>query len=242
MLRGLGYAALEIFPHVEKAEALDPHQPFEGRTGGKIDSHCPHVDGHRAGPLDNIDIDIRAVGVGQIAERRDVGQIAVDIGDEGGRDQAGIAIDDSCHIIDIDLPVAIFNDAHLQTVALPHPVIVERGIVVQIVGYDIAAGQVLRQTVEQVALGFDGAASEGDLLRPGIDQLREQALRFVAGLRPSRPPRITNLAGGPVDIAMQRRSHINAERMTRGIVEIGGGSSAGKVGAHCVEVRWRRKR
>ncbi len=98
------------------------------------------------------------------------------------------------------------------------------------VGQFAGVGADLVHAVEQVALSFDGAAGKGDLPWLGVDQCGEQTLRLVAGLRPGGPPWLTDIAGSPIDIAVQGGGHVDAKGMARGVVEIRRGGSPEKIG------------
>ena len=134
------------------------------------------------------------------------------------------------------MPIAGFDDTHIETVLLPHFVVVQRRRVVQIIGYDIAAFEVLLHAVEQVALGLDSTAGKGDFFRPGVDECGEEMLRFVPGRRPLRPPRFAHFVRDPVDIAVQGCGGVDTERVGRGIIKVGSGLGPRKVGADRVEV------
>ena len=89
-----------------------------------------------------------------------------------------------------DLPIAVLDDTYVETVLLPHFVVVERRSVVQVIGYDVATGEVLLHAVEQVTLGLDGGTGKGDFFRPGVDELGEEVLGVVATPGPGGPPRV----------------------------------------------------
>ena len=235
-LRRLDHRVLQVPPHVEEAEALHPHEPLEGGAGGHVDAHGTHVDGHGAGGLHDVGVDVGAAGVGQLAQGGHVGQQAVDVGNQGDRDQARVGVDGRGHGVHVDAPVAVAHDPHLQAVGLPHLVVAEACGEGEVVGDHVAAGQVIGHAVEQVALGLHGAAGEGDLARVGVDQPREELAGLVAGRRPVRPPGIAHVVGDPVDVAVQGRGGVDADGVGGGVVEVGGGARPGEVGAHALEV------
>ena len=151
------------------------------------------------------------MGVRQVADGLHVGEVSVDVRHQGDRDQLGVVVDGVLHVAKVNLPIPMFDHAKVEAFPLPHFVVVERRGVMQVVGDDVAARQRVAHAVEQVAFGFDGAAREGDLLGLGVDQPCEQVLCFGTRLGPRRPPRLADVVGRPVDVAMKRGRGMNAQ-------------------------------
>jgi hypothetical protein len=60
---------LDLLADIEEAQAEIAHQPLVGRAGGEIDAAGAQIDRHDAGRVDDVGIDIGAMGVGKVADR-----------------------------------------------------------------------------------------------------------------------------------------------------------------------------
>ena len=105
--------------------------------------------------------------------------VAVDVRDERQRDEPRVLVDRAIHVVDVDRPVAMLDDAELDAFLLELLVHVERSREVQLVDHDVAP------TLREVEAHHDdvfavrGARGERDLFGRRADQLPEALLEIV---------------------------------------------------------------
>ena len=197
---------------------MDAHQELVHRAGREVDAHRTNVDRHGADALDDVGIEVAAVGVGQVAEGLGVLEIAVHVRDEGDGDEPRLVVDDVLDGLHIGPPVLVSGDAQIEAVFLALRVVVERGRVGEVVGDDVVAGVFEAQAVHHDHLAVHRAGREADLRRLGVDQAGESGLDVV------QPPAF-GLVGGVgdhvIEIPVRGARRIHVERVVPRRVEVG---------------------
>ena len=95
-------ASEQVLADVEEPETEVPHEPLVGRAGREIYPRCADVDRHGAGGLDDIGVDMGAMGVRQVADGLEVVLKAVVHRNERDLDEPRPVVDDLRQVLQVD--------------------------------------------------------------------------------------------------------------------------------------------
>ena len=157
---------------------------------------------------------------------------AVHVRYEGKRDQPGVPVDRAVHVVHVDRPVAVLDDAELDAFLLDLLVHVERRREVQLVDHDVAAAARQVHPHDDDVLAVGGVGGVGDLVGGGADQLPVALLQVLllvgAEVDASRARAVKAVGHGLFDAARGE----GAERVHRGGVHVGLERDRREVGAN----------
>ena len=108
-------ATEQILARVEEAKPEVAHQPLEARAGAKVHAAGAHVDRRRADGLNDVRVDVRAVSVGEVADRLQVVLEAVVHRDQRQLDELRLLVDESLEVAQLDASVARHGDAQIES-------------------------------------------------------------------------------------------------------------------------------
>ena len=186
------------------------------------------------------------MSVRQIADRAGIVKVAVDVRDEGHRHESRVLVDGPLHVVDVDRPVAVFDDAELQPFGFERLIHVERCLEVQLVEHDVATapGQIHSHDDDVFAVGR--VLDECDLVRLRADERGEAPLQILLLVLAEIGAALASALHPERDVLLQRTRCGQTHRVDRSGVQIRLGRGDWKVrsnrgGEHSFLRRSRRK-
>src|SRR5262249_22180585 len=152
-----------VFADVEEAETEVAHQPLVSRAGGEIDAAGADVDRDGTGRLDDVGVDVGAVGVREIAHRLEIVLEAVVHRYQRDLDQLRLAIHDPLEVLEIDAAVARRDHPEIEALLLQLHQVDERALEVQRVGDDVTVELPDTEALDHQVLAGAGVRDVADL-------------------------------------------------------------------------------
>lgn len=153
--------------------AVNAEEPFVARAGCEVDAQGPYVDRKDAGGLDDVGVDQGTAFVGRIGYLADRLDTAVDVAEQGDRNQRCPLVHGIHHGLRIHVPVVPTNDAYVQTRLSEPEQVVQRTGEMEVVGHHVATGLQLWKAIEDDLLSRLGALDQGDFRLLGTDERAE---------------------------------------------------------------------
>ena len=228
---------LQLFLHIEKAEPFETHQPLVAAGTTEIEPQGARVRGDAAGRLDHVGVQVRAVCVGELAERLGVGHKSIDVGHERDGNEPRVVVDQLFEIVEVGAPVALFNDPDLEPCGFELFIDVGAAMVVKLVGHDVATPAMEPEPRSHDILAGQRARDKGDLGRARVDDSTVEHFELL-DLRLEDEQAIGARSAYFVrKVLFDHARRGGAQRMNSSIVHVGLILDPGKVLAKACEVR-----
>ena len=219
MAEAVGGHPLQVLgAHIERRAAEVGVQPLVAVAAGEVDLFVVQVGGEGAPRLDRVGVEVGAVRMGEVGQRRQVVAEAVPVRYPGHADQAGAPVGVLGKVVDRNHARARRDDPQLDPVAaLEFPVQDKGRHEMQFVHHHVVARPPVQSARDDV-LGPAGRIQERDLvlLRP------EETGKARPGARDRFPPgRRVAAIHLPVGVIPQGVPDGSGQRAHRGRVEVG---------------------